>query len=260
VRRLLGLVRACHPEACAAVTAVAVLLGVAVGRSAGGLALVGTAVLAGQLCIGWLNDVVDADRDTAAGRGDKPVAAGDVGRRPVAAAAGVAGLACVPLSLAVGIVPGVLHLVAVGSALAYDLGLKATVVSVVPYLVSFGLLPVFVVLGHAPVAWWLPAAGALLGAGAHFANVLPDLAVDEATGIRGLPHRIGAAAGRGVTVAALLAASAVLAVGPSGQPVARLVLTGVGVVVLVAGRRWLFRAVLVVALLDVVQLVIATWS
>jgi 4-hydroxybenzoate polyprenyltransferase len=254
------LVRACHPEACAAVTAVAVLLGVAVGRSAGGLVLVGAAVLTGQLCIGWLNDFLDAERDAAAGRVDKPVAAGDAGRRLVGIAAAVAGVACVPLSLAVGPLPGALHLIAVGSALAYDIGVKATVASVVPYLVSFGLLPVFVVLGHASVAWWLPTAGALLGAGAHFANVLPDLADDAATGVRGLPHRIGATGSRAVTVAVLLAAAVVLAVGPSGQLTVRLALTGVSVLVLAVGRRSLFRAVMVVALLDVVQLVVATWS
>ena len=67
----------------------------------------------------------------------------------------------------------------------------------VPYVVCFGLLPVFVVLGcpgtPAP-PWWLPVAGGLLGAGAHFANVLPDLDDDAATGVRGLPHRLGARA------------------------------------------------------------------
>lgn len=233
------------------------LLGVAVGRSASGLALVGGAVLAGQLCVGWLNDFLDAGRDVAAGRTDKPVAVGGVSRRTVGVAAAVAGLACVPLSLAVGPVPGALHLVAVGSALGYDLGLKATVASVVPYLVSFGLLPVFVAWGHAPVSWWLPTAGALLGAGAHFANVLPDLADDEATGVRGLPHRLGATGSRAASVALLLATSLVLGVGPSGQLLVRLVLTGLSIVVLLVGRRHLFRAVLVIALLDVIELVVA---
>lgn len=253
MRAVLGLVRACHPEACAVVTVVAVLLAVTAHRSVGGVVLVGTAVLFGQLSVGLLNDFLDADRD--AGRDDKPVVSGDVSRRVVGVGAVVAGVVCVPLSLAVGVWPGVLHLVAVGSALGYDLGVKATVASVVPYLVSFGLLTVFAAWGH--VSWWLPAAGALLGAGAHFANVLPDLAADEAAGVRGLPHRIGDVPSRVVTVVLLVATSAVLAVGPSGQLVARLVLSGVSLIVLVVGRRQLFRAVLVVALLDVVELVVA---
>jgi protoheme IX farnesyltransferase len=262
-----GLVRACHPDACAAVTLVAVLLGVAVGRSPGGLVLVATAVLTGQLSIGWYNDYLDAERDIAAGRSDKPVASGAVSLRTVGVSAAVAVVACVPLSLAVGWLAGVSHLVAVGSGLAYDRWLKGTAVSVLPYLVSFGLLPVFVVLGQQRVSWWLPAAGALLGAGAHFANVLPDLTDDEATGVRGLPHRLGATWSRWSAVVLLLGASVVLAVGPSGHLVARAVLAGLSVVVLAAGlvvgrrpgSRVAFQAVLVVALLDVVQLVIASF-
>jgi heme o synthase len=257
MKPVVSLVRACHPDACATVTVVAVLLGVAVGRTAVTVVLIGAAVLTGQLCVGWLNDVLDAGRDHATGRADKPIAAGDVARRTVVAAASCAGAACIPLSLAVGPLPGALHLVGVGSALGYDAGLKATAASVVPYVVSFGLLPVFVVLGWAAVPWWLPLAGALLGAGAHFANVLPDLADDEATGVRGLPHRIGGRASLVTAVVLVLATSAVLAVGPSGQLPIRLVLTGLAVVVLLAGHRRPFRAVLVVALLDVVQLVVS---
>jgi heme o synthase len=264
---LVGLARACHPDACVAVAAVAVLLGVAAGRSAGGLVLVGAAVLTGQLCIGWYNDYLDAGRDAEAGRTDKPLTAGSVQPRTVLVAAIVAGVACVPLSLSVGLLPGVLHLVAVLSALAYDVWLKATVISVLPYLLSFGLLPLFVVLGlpgaHPP--WWLPVAGALLGGGAHFANVLPDLAEDKASGVLGLPHRLGATGSRWAAVVLLLGASGVLAFGPSGHALPRAVLAVASVLVLAAGlvigrrpgSRAAFRAVLVVALLAVCQLVIA---
>ena len=43
--------------------------------------------------------------------------------------------------------------------------------------------------------WPITVAAALIGLGAHFANVLPDLAGDRATGVVGLPQRV--AAGRG---------------------------------------------------------------
>ena len=46
------------------------------------------AVSTGQLSIGWSNDALDAARDRLAGRTDKPVAAGRLPRRTVAAAAG----------------------------------------------------------------------------------------------------------------------------------------------------------------------------
>jgi 4-hydroxybenzoate polyprenyltransferase len=258
VRRILGLAQACHPEACATVTLVATLLAIAANRTPTTALLIATAVLTGQLCVGWLNDFLDAPRDTATNRTDKPIPAGRTTKLAAAGAAGLAGVACVPLSLSVGVLPGALHLTAVACALAYDLGLKSTALSAVPYLISFGLLPVFVVLGHAPVSWWLPTAGALLGAAAHFANVLPDLAADAATGVRGLPHRIGRKGSTTATVALLVAASVVLAVGPSGQVTLRLILTGVALLVLVLARRHLFRAVMAVAVLDVIQLVVAT--
>ncbi len=262
----MGLARACHPEACLAVATVAALLGVAVGRGAATIVLIAAAVLAGQLSIGWCNDFLDADRDAAAGRTDKPVASGAVSKRTVGVATLVAGLTCVPLSLAVGWLPGGLHLVAVASGLAYDLWLKATVASVVPYVVSFGLLPLFVVLGPDPSPpWWLAVAGALLGAGAHFANALPDLEEDTAGGVRGLPHRLGPTVSRWVAVVSLVGATVVLVIGPSGHLLPRVLLAAVSVVVLAVGlvlgrrpgSRAAFRAVLVVALLAVCQLVVA---
>jgi 4-hydroxybenzoate polyprenyltransferase len=260
-----GLVRACHPEPTAAVTAVATALAVAVGRGALGSLAVGSAVLAGQLSVGWSNDFLDRSRDLVAGRGDKPVAVGTLPARTVGAAAGVAAAMTVPFSLLSGALAGGLHILAVASAWAYNLRLKATGLSVLPYAVSFGLLPAFVTAGlpGRPVAGWLVAAGALLGAGAHFANVLPDFDDDLRTGVRGLPHRIGAPASRVAAAVLLLAASVALALGPPGAPGA----FGVGAVAVAAvvglgglllGRRpgsdAAFRAVMVVAAVDVVLL------
>ncbi len=253
-----GLLRSCHPEPTAAVTLVITALAVTAGHAAGQVVLIGLAVLAGQLSIGWLNDVVDAGRDRAVGRPDKPIAAGSVSVRTVAVATGVAAAACVPLSLAAGAAAGVAHLVAVAAGWAYDLGLKSSPLSVLPYVVCFGLLPVFVVLalpGSPAPPWWLPTAGALLGAGAHFANVLPDLDDDAATGVRGLPHRLGATASRAAAALLLLAATVLLAVGtPVPAPVAAALPLLAGLVLAVGfhrgrrpGSRAPFRSVLVVA-------------
>jgi 4-hydroxybenzoate polyprenyltransferase len=264
----IALARSSHPEPAAAVTAMATALAVTTGHGPGGVLLVAAAVLTGQLSIGWLNDHLDAERDAAVGRTDKPVAAGVVARRTVAVAAVVAGLLCVPLSLASGLAAGALNVLAQAAGWVYDLGVKATAFSVVPYLVCFGLLPVFVVLAApgAPVPPWpLPVAGALLGAGAHFANVLPDLDDDAATGVRGLPHRMGATASRAAAALLLLAASAVLALGGLFPPLVAAVVPVLAAVVLAAGfvagrrpgSRAPFRAVMVVALLDVALLVAA---
>jgi 4-hydroxybenzoate polyprenyltransferase len=267
-RSALALAAACHPEPTVAVTAMATALAATTGRDAVGVLLVAAAVLTGQLSIGWLNDHLDADRDVLVARRDKPVATGAISREAVRAATVVAVVLCVPLSLASGLLAGVLHLVAVAAGWAYDLGVKATWASVVPYVVCFGLLPVFVVLGAPGTPtppWWLPVAGGLLGAGAHFANVLPDLDDDAATGVRGLPHRLGARVSRVVAAVLLLAASAVLAFGVPVPPVLAAAAPVLAAAVLAAGfvagrrpgSRAPFRAVMVVALIDVALLVAA---
>jgi 4-hydroxybenzoate polyprenyltransferase len=125
------------------------------------------------------------------------------------------------LSFASGAEAGVVHLGAVGAALAYNAGLKSTVASVVPYAFAFGALPAFVTLGlpgsPAPPVWSV-AAGALMGVGAHFVNTLADRVDDERTGVRGLPQRLSPTASLFVGVVALSAASSITALAPPGSP------------------------------------------
>jgi 1,4-dihydroxy-2-naphthoate octaprenyltransferase len=54
---------------------------------------------------------------------------------------------------------------------------------------------------------WL--GGALLGSAAHFLNVIKDMDEDQASGIKGLPQRLGSKVS-GVTAIALIAAAAVV--------------------------------------------------
>lgn len=220
MRLVAGLVAASHPVPTAVVTLLALVLTAGVGASGPTLALVGVAVLTGQLSVGLSNDWLDAPRDRSAGRADKPVATGAVPVGAVRTAALAAAAVCAVASWATGPAAGTAHVVAVASAWGYNLGLKRTAASWVPYAVSFGLLPAFGLLAAGSA---VPAAlvltGALLGTGAHVANVLPDLEDDDATGVRGLPHRLGRrassvlapillAAGVGVVVAGLPGRSA----------------------------------------------------
>ncbi|RZU72063.1 4-hydroxybenzoate polyprenyltransferase [Micromonospora kangleipakensis] len=268
----LGLVRASHPEPAATVTTVAGLLAWGVGHRPAGIAAVVGTVLASQLAVGWSNDALDADRDATVGRTDKPVAAGALRRRTAGLAAVLAAVATPVLALTTNPVAAVWATVGLLSALLYDWPLKSTPVSVLPYAVSFGSLPAFVVLalpGAPAPPVWLVTAAACLGAGAHFANVLPDLADDARTGVRGLPHRLGAAGSRAAAAGLLLAATVTLVFGPPGPP-SWAGLSAVAAAVLVpavagyggrgatrAGGRPVaaFRAVMVVALIDVVLLV-----
>lgn len=266
---LIPLLRATHPEPAAAVTGATALLAFAVGHPPGSAAVVTGTVAASQLAVGWANDAVDAPRDRIAGRRDKPVVSGEVSRRVVASASGLAAVATVLLAYRTGAAAGTVAIIGLLCALAYNWPLKSTILSVAPYAVSFAALPTYVVLAlPAPPPAWLPVAAGLLGAGAHFANTLPDLADDAATGVHGLPHRLGRAGSAVVAVVLLLAAATVLVTGPPGPPApwglgalaaALVVLPVSGCTARTAvarGRRptALFRGFLVLALLNVLLL------
>jgi 4-hydroxybenzoate polyprenyltransferase len=239
--------QACHPGPTLAVTALATALAASVDARPVRVAL---AFLAGQLSVGWSNDWIDARRDQAVARADKPVVQG-LAVSTVRTAALLAAAACVPLSLALGTRPGLAHLVAVASAWAYNLGLKATLLSWLPYALSFGLVPnVVTLVRHAWAPWWATAAGALLGVGAHAANVLPDLSQDALTGVRGLPQRLGARGASLLAGACLVAASIVL----SALAVVPAVL--VFAIGLWRGGRAVFLSVILVAAVDVALLLV----
>jgi 4-hydroxybenzoate polyprenyltransferase len=158
--------------------------------------LLAAAVLCGQASVGWSNDAIDAPLDTAAGRADKPIATGAISRSAVGWCAAAAVVVDVPLSLGLGWRAGLFHLAAVALAWSYNLGVKRTILSPVPYAAAFGLVPVVVAAmlpgAPSPVAV-LVIAGACCGVAAHFANTVGDAAEDAMTGVRGLPQRIGPA-------------------------------------------------------------------
>jgi len=192
-----SLALACHPLPTAAMTIALTVAAALTGRPAGQCALVAGTVLTGQLSVGWLNDVLDRQRDADVDRRDKPVAMGWLDPGTVWFAIVVAVLLVIPLSIANGTIAGVAHLAAVASAWLYDLFFKRTVLSWLPYAVSFGLLPAFLSYGGlgagmhgGPPTIAMTLAAAALGIGIHFLNVLPDLVQDHETGVRHLPLRI----------------------------------------------------------------------
>ena len=79
----------------------------------------------------------------------------------------------------------------------YNFYFKRTVLSWLPYAVSFGLLPAFLSYGGlggglhgGPPTIAMTVLAALLGIGIHFLNTLPDLVEDNETGLRHLPLRV----------------------------------------------------------------------
>ena len=257
-----ALALSCHPIPSVAVAALSAGLAVLTDLPVSRGVLVTAAVFTGQLSIGWSNDYLDAERDRAVQRSDKPVAAGAMAPRVAGTAAAVALILTLVLSAALGWGGGAAALVIVLCGWLYNLGLKATVLSWLPYAIAFGMLPAVATLSASPPRWpaaWALTAGALLGVAAHLANVLPDLHDDVATGVRGLPHRLGAKATALTGAAILLAVSAVILFGPGGQP-GQWRWAGFAAAVLVAGtaataayrdpssRRFFLATILIAAL------------
>ena len=196
-RASLDLALACHPAPTVAVTVFAVAMAAgadAPARDDGS----GRCRGPGRAAVGRLVQRLDRRRTgtrPSDGR-TSPSAPGGWRSRTVRTAALSAAAACVVLSLALGWRAGLVHLATVASAWAYNVRLKSTVWSWAPYAFSFGFLPLAIALalpGSPVAAWWAMAAGALLGIGAHGANVVPDLQDDRATGVRGppAPRRVG---------------------------------------------------------------------
>ncbi|MGO1315943.1 MAG: UbiA family prenyltransferase [Cellulomonadaceae bacterium] len=271
--RVRALLASCHPGPTVAVTLLALVLGVVTRLPAERLVLLGLAVGAGQLSIGFANDWLDAERDARTGRSDKPVALGLVSARAVRTAAFVSLILAALLTAGLGWRAWAVHAVLVASGWAYDLVLKRTAWSLAPFCLAFGLLPALVTLA-APqprgAAGWAIAVGAVLGVSVHFTNVLPDLDDDARTGVVGLPHRLGRVRAGVVAFAALLVAAVVAYAGSGGAhgpaPAAALGGLGASFVLAVAGiwhvltrppSRTLFRLVILAAFFVVAQLALA---
>lgn len=222
--QILSLILSSHPLTAVSMTVALTAAAALSGRPADECLLVAATVLCGQLTVGWLNDVVDRDRDREVGRGDKPIALGWIDAGNVAFAIAVAVLLVIPLSIANGTYAGIAHLGAVASAWLYNFWFKRTVLSWLPYAVSFALLPAFLSYGGlgggmhgAPPTVAVTVLAGLLGIGVHFLTVLPDLVEDNETGVRHLPLRIALRVGAprllwiSVTYTALVIAGIVIA-------------------------------------------------
>ena len=203
-------------------------------------ARLGVAMTLLQFGIGIVNDVVDAPRDAGRKPG-KPIPAGLV----TVAAARAAAIVCFAAGglAAVSVAPivGVLALVVIAIGLAYDLRLKGTDWSWLPFAVGIPLLPVFGWIGatgtlHPLFAVLLPVA-VLAGAALAIGNALVDVERDRDAGISSIALALGAdraaATGVALVVAVWVLAGSSAVVAGAGWP-AIVTVAGVGLVPLVA--------------------------
>lgn len=189
-----------------------------------------------QAGIGTINDLVDAPHD-AGHKPGKPIPAGLVGpgvAGVVAAAAFAAGLA---LALPSGWPTLALGLVVILIGLTYDLWLKGTALSWLPFAAGIPLLPVYGWLGAKgslpDVFVVLVPIAVLAGAALAIGNALADLERDEAAGIGSIAVALGArrAATVHVAIVAAIGLAAVLSSVALGGTVGQVVLVGLGAIV-----------------------------
>ena len=152
------------------------------------------AIFAGQCVVGWTNDLIDHPRDHAAGRMKKPLVHEAVTRKELQFGVAIALTSALLLSFLgpLGVDGGLLHLLGLGSATAYNFGVKGTLFSPVPYAIAFGSLPwaIYLAAGkHPPI--WLYIDFILVSVAFHFLNVIKDLEWDRSQLVMGLPQRVG---------------------------------------------------------------------
>jgi protoheme IX farnesyltransferase len=190
--------RLIHPAPAAAVVLLSGALALILARQAGRplgwpVALIILSVAGSQVATGAFNDWADRERDAGL-RPEKPIPAGEL-RPDAALAIGIGGLAAQLISSALlGPLPLLLGGIGVGSALLYDLVLSRTPLSILPYVVSFGVLPAWIASGIGLSIDRVAGAIALIGpfaAAAHLANTLRDFPLDAAAGSRNLAQLLG---------------------------------------------------------------------
>jgi poly(3-hydroxybutyrate) depolymerase/1,4-dihydroxy-2-naphthoate octaprenyltransferase len=258
MKRLRGLLQACHFGPSLLVTTVSFLIAQALWWE-GPAYVIAIGVLLGQLIVGWTNDLHDYEDDLKHNRIVKPL----VSRLITPGQLRTAIFVVTPLAVIVnlfgplGLRGGAVYLLGIGFGLAYNFYFKYTALSPLPYVIAFAALPASIVLAvdETPPLWMM-AAGSLLGVAAHIANVLKDFDEDGLSGIRSFPRIIGERASR-FAIAVILLATTVLLNSVSSRP-ALLIVGVIGALLTIkAPRKILFKAIMIVALANLVLLISA---
>ncbi len=189
-----ALLRATHLMPSIAVTSFATIFTICLRTAPATVWLIALATLFQQFSVGLSNDWLDWQRDLAVGRSDKPAMTGDITRSQTRNAAFLFVIAALITSWQISAISIAVMLVMLTAGWSYNLWLKSTVLSFVPYFIGFGILPFFA-SGNGQSAESIPVfigiVAGLLGCAAHFANSIPDFADDATNLVNGLPQRLG---------------------------------------------------------------------
>jgi 4-hydroxybenzoate polyprenyltransferase len=174
---------------------------------------VAIAIFAGQLVVGWSNDFIDAPLDIAAHRSKKPIVSKEI--NPEQLKKSIFGALFVALILSLfsplGLTGTLIHFLGILSATIYNFKLKPTILSPLPFIVSFGALPwaIYLPAGNQPPLW-LFIDFMLIAVAFHFFNVLKDFQWDINQGVLGLPQRLGRNASLIISISLVVSAVLVL--------------------------------------------------
>ena len=206
MKKLKGLLKASHFGPTLIVTAISFAFGVHYWWE-GPAYVIAFGVFTGQLVVGWSNDLYDFDDDLKHQRTKKPLVSGLITKqylqkwlRIMVAFSFVANLLG-PL----GMKGGLVYMLGIACGVAYNFYFKFNLLSPLPYAIAFAALPSSVAISkdiNPPM--WMLLGGALFGMAAHFINVIKDMDQDQASGIKGLPQRLGRT--KSITAAAVLIA------------------------------------------------------
>jgi 4-hydroxybenzoate polyprenyltransferase len=174
---------------------------------------IATIMLLVQFSISALNEWADADLDHRAGR-PRPIPLGLVSPGMAVTVAVLCAVGAFLLSTLASFGTVALLLVGIGLACgwAYDLRLKATPLSFLPFAVAFPLMPFWIgLLAGRPASSLLVLflAGSPLATAIHLADAIPDRDRDRAAGLRTLAVALGRPAAEMVSVCLLLVGTVV---------------------------------------------------
>ncbi len=193
---LVGYLRLLHPFPVAANGVAAAAFAAVAARGWAGwrtTALLVLAIVGSQAAVGAVNDLRDRDIDALV-KPHKPLVSGQVSAAGASVCTGVALLVASVAGAMLGPVSLLLVAAMTAAGLVYDLWLKRTALSFLPYILGLPILPVWawVCVRDAPPRLWLTyPLGVLVGFGLHLANALPDADRDGTAGVRGLVQVAG---------------------------------------------------------------------
>ena len=193
MNKLKGLLKAAHFGPTLIVTTISFAFGTYYWWE-GPAFVIAFGVFTGQLVVGWSNDLYDLEDDLKHQRNKKPLVSGLITKQylqkwlrflvPFSFVANLLG----PL----GIKGGSVYMLGIACGVAYNFYFKFSILSPLPYAIAFAALPSSVAISkdlNPPM--WMLLGGALFGMAAHFINVIKDMDQDQASGIKGLPQRLG---------------------------------------------------------------------